>query len=147
MRPAVSVRGKFSSADSIYDASATSMDPIIYDDGNMLSDLDFGSLFAADSATEYDSQFFKDGLVAPTEHDDLDANGFTFDSMVDLDACQPHGPHAKGANTQYNNNNNTEDFAHSGDVFTEGRNFECTRSSHQNAASSSAQQPILGAPS
>lgn len=120
------------------------MDPVIFgDEPNCLSDVDFSSLFAADSSVEDDLHFFKDEFAAPTEHDDLDANGFAFDSLVDFDADQSttHTNNIKN-NTQFDN----EDLAHYSHVYTTGHSFESAHPSSQNAATSAAQQPFLGAP-
>lgn len=127
-----------SSVGSVYD-SPRNCDPIIYGESH-LSDVDFSSLFAADASIEDGLHFFKDGFAAPDGHDDLDANGFTFDSMVDLDACQP--------TTSSNNKDtrNKDDLSVYSDVYTREHSPEGYDSPFQNAATSSAQQPILGAP-
>ncbi|KAK4691053.1 transcriptional activator HAC1, partial [Lecanoromycetidae sp. Uapishka_2] len=100
------------------------------------------SLFATDGSVEDDLHFFKDGFIAPTEHDDIDANGFAFDSMVDLDACQSTTNNAKN-NTLYDNN----DLAPYSDVYINEHSFESASPSSQIAATSTAQQPFLGAAS
>lgn len=141
-----------SCVDSAYD-SPRSCDPIIYGEST-LSDVDFTSLFAADASIEDDIHFFKDGFAAPEGHDDIDANGFTFDSMVDLDACQPpttsNSNSTNKDNTYINNNNNNndnnQDLSHYNDIYTPGHSFSNSHPPSQNAATSSAQQPFLGAP-
>ena len=135
-----------SCVDSAYD-SPRSCDPIIYGEST-LSDVDFTSLFAADASIEDDIHFFKDGFAAPDGNDDIDANGFTFDSMVDLDACQPPASSTSNSTNQENthNNNNSEDLAHYSDVYTPGHSFSNPHPPSQNAGTSSAQQPFLGAP-
>ena len=138
-----------SCVDSAYD-SPRSCDPIIYGEST-LSDVDFTSLFAADASIEDDIHFFKDGFAAPEGHDDLDANVFTFDSMVDLDACQPATSSTSNKDNNHHNNNknnlNNDDLAHYSDVYTPGHSFSNSHPPSQNAATSSAQQPFLGAPS
>ncbi|MCJ1453759.1 hypothetical protein MMC28_004108 [Mycoblastus sanguinarius] len=97
------------------------------------------SLFAADLAPEDDLRLFKDGFITSSLDDD-NANGFTFDSMVDLDADQ--------STTSFNTHSiTTEDFTHDSDVYSENSLFQSSDPLSQIAATSSAQQPILGAPS
>ena len=135
-----------SCVDSAYD-SQRSCDPVIYGEST-LSDVDFTSLFAADASIEDDIHFFKDGFAAHDGNDDIDANGFTFDSMVDLDACQPPATSNSSSTHQEttHNENNSEDLAHYIDVYTPGHSFSNPHPSSQNASTSSAQQPFLGAP-
>lgn len=140
--PAVSVRGNMSSIDSAYD-SPRSCDPIIFGESS-LSDVDFSSLFAADASVEDDLHFFKDGFAAPSIDDD-NANGFTFDSMVDLDACQSIAAFANKSDDT--NTHNSDDLARQSDVYSRGYSLESSNSSSQTAATSSAQQPFPGAPS
>ena len=132
-----------SNSDSAYD-SPRSCDPVIFGQSS-LSDVDFSSLFAADASVEDGLHFLKDGFAASAVDDDDTANGFTFDSMVDLDACQ--------STTAFANRNddtkpyNDQDLARQSDVYTEGHSLEGSSSPSQIAATSSAQQPFLGAPS
>ncbi|CAD6565280.1 MAG: hypothetical protein ASARMPRED_006531 [Alectoria sarmentosa] len=101
-------------------------------------------LFAADASVEDDLHFFKDGFPASSLDDD-NANGFAFDSMVDLDACQSTTAFAN--KTDEINTYNNEDLARQSDFYRGGYSLEDSNSSSQIAATSSAQQPILGAPS
>ena len=130
-----------SNSDSAYD-SPRSCDPVIFGQSS-LSDVDFSSLFAADASVEDDLHFFKDGFAASTIDDD-NANGFTFDSMVDLDACQSTSAFANRNDDAKPYNN--QDLARKNDVCTEGHSLEGSRSPSPIAATSSAQQPFLGAP-
>lgn len=111
----------------------------MYGDSHGLLDVDFGSLFPADTSVDDNLHFFKDGFAANDGHDILDANGFTFDSMVDLDACQP----STFANKDHPNNDDLTLYSH---VYTNDHPSESSDSPIQNAATSSAQQPLLGAP-
>ncbi len=131
-----------SNRDSTYD-SPCHFDPVIYNEPS-LSNIEFSSLFAADASVEDDLHFLKDGFTA-SGIDDENANGFAFDSMVDLDACQSTTAFANrsGDTKPYTN----EDFARQGDVYSGAHSLEGSDSSSQIAATSSAQQPILGAPS
>ena len=131
-----------SNSDSAYD-SPRSCDPIIFGEPS-LSDVDFSNLFAADASVEDDLHFFKDGLAASTIDDD-NANGFTFDSMVDLDAYQSTTafPNRMDDPKTYNK----DDLARQSDVYSGGHSLEGSDSASQIAATSSAQQPFLGAPS
>ena len=131
-----------STIDSAYDSPRT-CDPIIFGESS-LSDVDFSSLFTTDAAVEDDLHFFKDGFAASSIEDD-NANGFTFDSMVDLDACQSTTAFANKSDDAkiYN----SEDLARQSDAYSVGYPPESSNSSSQIAATSSAQQPFLGAPS
>ncbi|CAF9933745.1 hypothetical protein IMSHALPRED_009462 [Imshaugia aleurites] len=101
-------------------------------------------LFAADASVEDDLHFFKDGFAASAIDDDS-AHAFTFDSLVDLDACQSTTAFAnKSDDTDPYDNN---DLARHRDVYPGGYSLEGSDSSSQIAATSSAQQPFLGAPS
>ena len=131
-----------SSDDSACD-SPCSPDPIIFGQA-YLPDVDFGSLFATDVSVENDLHFFKDGFAASAIDDD-NANGFAFDSMVNLDACQP--PTAVAFRTDDTKGYNNADLASQGEVYSRNHSFENSNSSSQIAATSSAQQPIFGAPS
>ncbi|KAL9128887.1 MAG: hypothetical protein Q9175_007430 [Cornicularia normoerica] len=124
--------------------SPRSGDPIIFGESS-LSDVDFGSLFAADASVEDDIHFFQDGFAASSIDDD-NANGFTFDSMVDLDACQSTTAFTN-KNDDTNIYNNNGDFAPQSDVYSGGYSLDGSNSSSPIAATSSAQQPLLGAPS
>ena len=153
MRPAVSVRGtKLSSApDSAFESCHTThnVDPIIFGGPNDISDSDFGSLFAADYTTGDDLQLFEDGFASSNPFDDntttngkdntlaLHSDGFTFDSMVDLDAGSSES------------SNDITDFQASNvdtNDFLDDSLFENTDPQAPDAATSSAQQPLLGAP-
>ncbi len=129
-----------SSADSAYD-SPTSCDPIIFGDST-LSDVNFDSLFGADASAKDDLHFFEDGFGSSSLDDNEHATGFTFDSLVDIDACQPNT-----SNKESNHSDRQEDLAHYSDLYPNDYSFSDTNSSTQTAATSSAQQPILGAPS
>lgn len=131
-----------SNVDSAYD-SPRSCDPIIFGESS-LSDVDFSSLFAVDASVEDDLHFFKDGFPASSIDDD-NANGFAFDSMVDLDACQSTTAFANKPDDI--NPYNSEDLARQSDFYRGGHSLEDSNSSSQIAATSSAQQPIFGAPS
>ncbi|KAL9118935.1 MAG: hypothetical protein Q9187_004508 [Circinaria calcarea] len=110
-----------------------------------LSGSSFGRLFDSPASAQPNLHFFEDGLAATDNHED-DANAFSFDSMVDLDAGQ--SSHLGG--------NDTDDTfitfdgydQHSQDHFdllssaTSALDFP-----HQSAATSSGLQPCLGASS
>ena len=131
-----------SSVDSAYD-SPRRCDPIIFSESS-LSDVDFSSLFAADAPVEDDLHFFKDGFAASSIDDD-NANGFAFDSMVDLDACQSTTASVnKSEDTTFYNKG---DLARHSDVYSGGCSLGTSNSSSRTAATSSAQQPYPGAPS
>jgi len=145
----VSVRG--SKLSSVVDSAYTTnnCDPIIFGD-NGISDVDFGSLFATDGTAGDDLYFSKDGFAAgnPFTFEDslnnkdnitLSGDAFTFDSLVDLDAGHSH------TNTITNNNDFQAD--HDSDDYLNGNLFEDAGPSASNAATSSAQQPLLGASS
>ncbi|KAF6221700.1 hypothetical protein HO133_001668 [Letharia lupina] len=129
-----------SNIDSAYDSPR---DPIIFGQSS-LSDVDFGSLFATDASVEDDLHFFKDGFAASSIDDD-NANGFTFDSMVDLDACQSTTAFTNKIDDT--NTYNNEDLARQSDFYSGGYSLDGSNSSSQIAATSSAQQPFPGAPS
>ena len=136
---------KLSSAPNpVFESRHTSnnCDPIIFGSTD-ISDNDFSSLFATDYTPGDDLPFFKDGFAAGNPFDDntnskdniLHGDAFTFDSMVDLDAGS-------------SNTNDTSDYTthHETDDYLNGSLFENVDPSTQDAATSSAQQPLLGAP-
>ncbi len=119
--------------DSVYDTP----DPIIYGEDSSLNDVDFGSLFAIDDSTGPDDlHFFKDGFNPALNNpqfeqsDSLNGDSFTFDSLLNLDACQP---------------SNKNDLPHGSDDSSSGDSFSSLDSSSSIAATSSAQQPFSGA--
>lgn len=130
-----------SSADSAYD-SPTSCDPVIFGDAP-LSDVNFDSLFGADASVKDDLHFFEDGFGSSSFDDSEHASGFAFDSLVDLDACQPN----TSTNKDITHSDNLDDFAHYSDVYPNDYSFSDTKPSTRTAATSSAQQALLGAPS
>ena len=132
-----------SSIDSAY-KSPRGCDPIIFGESS-LSDVDFSNLFAADGPVEDDIHFFKDGF-ATSAIDDDNANAFGFDSLVDLDACQSTTAFAKKSDDT-NICIKNENLARQSDVYHGGFSLEGSNSSTPIAATSSGQQPLLGAPS
>ena len=131
-----------SSSASVY-GSQRSPEPSMFGESS-LPDVDFNSLFATDVSVEDDLHFFKDGFAASTMDDD-NANGFTFDSMVDLNACQSTTAFADRSDDTKPYNN--ADLDRPVIVHSRGHSLENSNSSSAIAATSSAQQPILGAPS
>lgn len=150
--------------DSAYD-SPQSCDPIIYGE-SILSDSDFGSLFAIDAAPADDLPFFKNGFGAasslePDNDNSFNGNDFTFDSMVDLDAGESYDSDEN--NNKKNNNNikngpfansidyninyiNDDRLAYDSNDYLSATAFETSDPPSLNAATASAQQPFLGAP-
>lgn len=142
MWPAVSIRG-VPSIESKYDSRRSSTSP----ESNFvpaMSNVDFNRLFTSSASPPPDLQFFTDGL-ASTEHDNAqdDPDDFSFDQMVDLDACQSHADVF----------NEPDDITDNDDVIRPSINFFASLPgasadiSHQTAATSSALQPCLGASS
>lgn len=138
--------------ESAFDSCHTSnnCDPVIFGSTG-LSDGDFGSLFATDGTIGDDLHFFEDGFAAGHSFDDgivvkdnvaINGDAFTFDSLVDLDAGNSH------INSTTPIINNTDDFQadHDSNDYLNGTLFENAGPSAPNAATSSAQQPLLGAP-
>ena len=139
MRPAVSVHEELSNVDSAYD-SPTSCDPAIFGESSLPDDV-FASLFAADTTLDDNLHFFKDGF-GTTTLDDEPTNGFVFDQLVDLDA----GQSLTSANNKEDiDSTSQEDLTHSGEASLQDFS-EDTDPSTQIAATSSSQQPFLGAP-
>lgn len=128
------------SIDSTYDSQRCSETPTINWITNSLSDTDFSCLFASPASPPPDLHFFADGL-ASAEQDNTqdDSNAFSFDQMVDLDACQPH-PDAF-------HDHDKDQSPHQSSNYFASFPGASTDFPHQNAATSSALQPCLGASS
>ncbi|KAI4163953.1 MAG: hypothetical protein LQ342_002450 [Letrouitia transgressa] len=146
VRPAVSIRRSVaSSIESVYDSrrnsapiNPISTKPQYPQHPTILSDPMYNHLFAARSSPPPDLSFFEDGLASIEQPDDA-TNVFSFDSMVDLDACGSHGlDHSiNGSNVDIDSN---QGFFPDNDTLS-------TNFPHQTAATSPALQPCLGAPS
>lgn len=96
---------------------------------SVLGDADFSRLFASPASPPADFHFFADGLANSEQDNTATGNDFSFDSLVDLDACQTHGNAADSIELYLNQHSATTDFP------------------PQTAATSSALQPCLGAAS
>ncbi|KAI4213220.1 MAG: hypothetical protein LQ351_004166 [Letrouitia transgressa] len=104
----------------------------------ILSDPMYNHLFAARSSPPPDLSFFEDGLASIEQPDDA-TNVFSFDSMVDLDACGSHG-------LDHGINGNNVDINSNQGLFQDSDTLS-TNFPHQTAATPPALQPCLGAPS
>ena len=96
---------------------------------NILDDADFSRLFASPASPPEDISFFADGLASTDQDRAPTGNDFTFDSLVDLDACQPHDNAADSIEHYLSQHSASADFP------------------HQTAATSPALQPCYGAAS
>ncbi|KAL9021718.1 MAG: hypothetical protein Q9185_001082 [Variospora sp. 1 TL-2023] len=94
-------------------------------------------LFAAPPTPPSHLSFFEEGLSTTDQPDDP-SNVFTFDTMVDLDAC--------GSNGILNGGNNECTFGDGHDLFQNDDSLPADFS-HQAPSTSPALQPCLGAPS
>ncbi|KAL8990792.1 MAG: hypothetical protein Q9177_000644 [Variospora cf. flavescens] len=94
-------------------------------------------LFAAPPTPPSHISFFEEGLPTTDQPDDP-SNVFTFDTMVDLDACGSHGI--------LNGGNNECTFGDGHDLFQNDDSLPADFS-HQAPSTSPALQPCLGAPS
>ncbi|KAI4093685.1 MAG: hypothetical protein LQ348_000081 [Seirophora lacunosa] len=94
-------------------------------------------LFAAPPSPPSHLSFFEEGLASTGQPDDP-SNVFTFDSMVDLDAC--------GSNGILDGDNNDCTFGGDHDFFQNNDSLPADIS-HQTPPASPALQPCLGAPS
>ncbi len=108
-----------------------------------LSDVDFGCLFASPASPPADHQFFADGLPSTAQDDAQDSpDDFSFDQMVDLDACQPH------SDPFHDSDNNDRLLPESSSNYFSSLSSRASADHpHQVAATSSALQPCLGASS
>lgn len=110
-----------------------------------LSDADLGSLFSSTSSPAPDFQFFTDGLPCTEQEPSQDiASDFSFDQMVDYDACQTHSDDFLRENNEPNDDDQTPQ---SSSLFTPLSNSESADYPNQTAVTSSALQPCLGASS
>ncbi|MCJ1263007.1 hypothetical protein MMC22_002877 [Lobaria immixta] len=136
----VSVRGGVASIDSTYDSERSSATPTNDWIPSSLSDTDFSCLFASPASPPPDLHFFTDGL-ASAEQDNAqdDSDAFSFDQMVDLDACQPQ----HDAFHDHDNNQSPHQSSH----YFASLPGASADFPHQIAATSSALQPCLGASS
>ena len=136
-----------STSDSAYD-SPRSCDPVIFGDRLYPDDV-FSNLFAPDASPENDLHFFKEGVAASTIDND-NAHDFTFDTMVNYDACQPPTTFADNEtdDTQPSTTNNSDDdnVARHRAVYPGNLSLEGSDHPPPTAATSSALQPLLGAP-
>ena len=110
-----------------------------------LSDADLGSLFSSPSSPTPDFQFFADGLPCTEQETSQDiASDFSFDQLVDFDACQTHSDDFLRENNEPNDNDQT---IQSSSFITPLPNSEPAGYPNQTALTSSALQPCLGASS
>ena len=110
-----------------------------------LSDADLGSLFSPCSSPATDFQFFTDGLPCTEQEPSQDiASDFSFDQLVDYDACQTHSDDFLQENNEPNDDDRTRQ---SSSFLTPLSNNETADYPNQTAATSSALQPCLGASS
>ncbi|KAL9061425.1 MAG: hypothetical protein Q9206_000552 [Seirophora lacunosa] len=146
VRPAVSIQGgSFSSHDSTYDPRQSSVSSVPITNTKpqypgqpvILSDSYYSGLFAAPPSPPSHLSFFEEGLASTGQPDDP-SNVFTFDSMVDLDAC--------GSNGILDGDNNDCTFGGDHDFFQNNDSLPADIS-HQTPPASPALQPCLGAPS
>jgi len=146
------------SFDSTYESRRSSAVPTSADDATdfdppVLSDADFSRLFESPTSPPPDLQFFADGLVTTEDGTSAGVDAFSFDQMVDLDACQPHADddfqlfqvHKDGQT--FDDIIHPDENPHQPEIYFE--HFTTTEADdpHQHAATSSALQPSLGAPS
>ena len=103
--------------------------PLRHCSSNILDDADFNRLFASPASPSADLHFFADGLANSDQDNTTTGNDFSFDSLVDLDACQSHDNTTDAIEQYLNQQSATTDFP------------------HQTAATSSALQSCLGAAS
>ena len=125
---------------------------------SLLSDVEFSRLFQSPTSPPPDLQLFADGLPPADDNDAGEgSDAFSFDQMVDLDACQPP-PAEDELQTFQVHQNSSQDFddfiTHkdentdtTGNYFIEHFTATETGGPHQHAATSSALQPGPGAPS
>lgn len=108
-----------------------------------LSDTDLGSLFSSTSSPAPDFQFFTDGLPCTEQEPSQDiASDFSFDQLVDYDACQPHSDDFLRENNEPNDDEQTRQPS---SFLTPLSNSESADYPSQTAVTSSALQPCLGA--
>ncbi|KAL9011153.1 MAG: hypothetical protein Q9173_003979 [Seirophora scorigena] len=103
----------------------------------ILSEPYYSGLFAAPPSPPSHLSFFEEGLASTGQPDDP-SNVFTFDSMVDLDAC--------GSNGILHGDNNDCTFGDDHDFFQNNDSLPADFS-RQTPPASPALQPCLGAPS
>lgn len=110
-----------------------------------LSDADLGSLFSPCSSPAPDFQFFTEGLPCTEQEPSQDlASDFSFDQLVDYDACQTRSDDFIQENNELNDDDQTPQ---SSSFLTPFSNNETANYPNQTAAASSALQPCLGASS
>ncbi len=141
-----------------YDSRRSSAVPASADDDSdinppVLSDADFSRMFESPISPPPDLQFFADGLVTTEIGTGEGADAFSFDQMVDLDACQPHAADDFQLFQVSEDDQTFDDLVHKDENTHQPENyfehFTATETDgpHQHAATSSALQPCLGAPS
>lgn len=110
-----------------------------------LSDADLGSLFSSASSPAHDFQFFTDGLPCIEQEPSQDiACDFSFDQLVDYDACQPQSDDFLRENNEPIDDEQTRQPS---SFLTPLSNSESADYPNQTAVTSSALQPCLGASS
>lgn len=130
------------SLDSEQDPTASTTDLF---NPTSLSDADLGSLFSSSSSPAPDFQFFADGLPCTEQEPSQDiASDFSFDQLVDFDACQTHSDEFLRENNEPNDDDQT---GQSSSFLTSLSDSESAAYPNQTAVTSSALQPCLGASS
>lgn len=111
-----------------------------------LSDADLGCLFSSPSSPAPDFQFFADGLPCTEQETSQDmTSDFSFDQLVDFDACQTHPDDLlRGTNDTVDNEQNKQSTSR---FLTPLSSSESADYPNQTAETSSALQPCLGASS
>lgn len=110
-----------------------------------LSDADLGSLFSSTSSSAPDFQFFTDGLPCTEQEPSQEiASDFSFDQLVDFDACQTHSDDFLRENDEPNDDDQTRQ---SSSFLTPLSNSQSADYPNQTAVTSSALQPCPGASS
>ena len=109
-----------------------------------LSDADLGCLFSSPSSPAPDFQFFADGLPCTERETSQDIAGdFSFDQLVDFDACQTHSDDLLRETNEINDDEQTQQSSSS--FLTPLPSSESVDYPNQIAVTSSALQPCLGA--
>lgn len=109
-----------------------------------LSDADLNCLFSSPSSPASDFQFFAEGLPCTEQETSQDiGSDFSFDQLVDFDACQTHSDDLLRETNATNDDERTKQSSSSFLLSS----IESTDYPNQTASTSSALQPCLGASS
>lgn len=142
--PAVSIRGgEMASFDSEQGPTAPTTN--LFNSAS-LSDADLGCLFSSASSPAPDFHFFTDGLPCTEQETSHNiASDFSFDQLVDFDACQTHSDDFLHETNETNDDDQTQQSSSS--FLTPLSSSKSPAHPNQTATTSSALQPCLGASS